>query len=226
MEPNLYVADFQEPGIYLVTCDKGHRVAYCLQQQRFEVLFEAGLVAVADGYYREAVSSFATSLERFWEFFSSVITSDRGISEENWASTWKMIQNQSERQLGAFVMAHLLHLGTVPTGLTEKEVAFRNSVIHKGHIPQRSEAIGFATTVLKLVSPLLDELKEHYPSAVNQSVKRHVEQLGKTVTSGFRICYLSNPTVISVSRALSEPVPTLEEAIGRYERSRLRHPRG
>jgi hypothetical protein len=33
------------------------------------VLFDIGANAVVDGYYREAITSFSASLERFYEYF-------------------------------------------------------------------------------------------------------------------------------------------------------------
>ena len=57
-----------DDGKYEVTCTRGHKETVILQQQKFEILFEIGAHAIIDGYYREAVSSFAASLERFYEF--------------------------------------------------------------------------------------------------------------------------------------------------------------
>ena len=54
--------EFRDDGRYEVTCPKGHQAIVFLQQQKFELLFEIGAYAIADGYYREAVSSFAASL--------------------------------------------------------------------------------------------------------------------------------------------------------------------
>lgn len=61
--------EVRDENHYALTCPKGHRNVVVLQQQKFEVLFEIGAHAIEDGYYREAVSSFTASLERFYEFF-------------------------------------------------------------------------------------------------------------------------------------------------------------
>jgi hypothetical protein len=53
--------EFRDDGRYEVQCPRGHRSITILQQQKFEVLFQIGAYAIADGYYREAVSSFASS---------------------------------------------------------------------------------------------------------------------------------------------------------------------
>lgn len=46
----------------------GHVVAFTLDTLRFELLFESGIVALLAGFRREAVSSIAAALERFYEF--------------------------------------------------------------------------------------------------------------------------------------------------------------
>ena len=71
-----------------------------LESTKYSILFDFGLVAIMDGYYREAVSSIAASLERLYEFFIRVVCTKHDIPfkyvEENWAHVAK----QSERQLG------------------------------------------------------------------------------------------------------------------------------
>ena len=60
--------EFGDDGKYEVVCPKGHKSITLLQQQKFELLFDIGAYAIVDGYYREAVSSFTSSLERCYEF--------------------------------------------------------------------------------------------------------------------------------------------------------------
>ncbi|WP_281888416.1 hypothetical protein [Paenibacillus sp. YYML68] len=60
--------EVQEGSYYRVVCRKGHETTVFLQEEKFEILFEMGSMALLDGYPREAVSSFASSLERFYEF--------------------------------------------------------------------------------------------------------------------------------------------------------------
>ncbi len=73
--------EFRDDGRYEVTCPKGHKSVTILQQQKFEVLFDIGAYAIVDGYYREAVSSFTSSLERFYEFFVKAVLLNKGIGE-------------------------------------------------------------------------------------------------------------------------------------------------
>lgn len=56
-------------GRYVYTCNQGHTRTSVLQQDRFQLLFQIGIHAIVDGYPREAVADFASSLERFFEFF-------------------------------------------------------------------------------------------------------------------------------------------------------------
>lgn len=96
--------EFRDDGRYELTCASGHRVTTVLQQQKFEVLFDIGAHAILDGYYREAVSSFAASIERFYEFAVRVILASSSGSDELFKDAWKPVSIQSERQLGGFVL--------------------------------------------------------------------------------------------------------------------------
>ncbi len=72
--------NIRDDGIYEATCPEGHKTYTLLQQLLFEVLFDIGAYAITDGYYREAVSSFTASLERFYEFYVKVISLKYGVS--------------------------------------------------------------------------------------------------------------------------------------------------
>ncbi|WP_238149350.1 hypothetical protein [Arsenophonus endosymbiont of Aleurodicus floccissimus] len=69
--------EFKNDGRYEITCQNGHSSITFLQQQKFEILFDIGACAIIDGYYREAVSSFTSALERFYEFFIKVVCIQR-----------------------------------------------------------------------------------------------------------------------------------------------------
>src|SRR6266508_600785 len=142
------VAEFRDDGRYEVTCLKGHNSTTILQQQKFEVLFDIGAYAIVDNYYREAVNSFTSSLERVYEFFIKAVLLDKGIDDNRILQTWKMTASQSERQLGAFVFVYLTEFKSPPTLLNSTNVQFRNEVIHKGKIPTRQQALEYGQSVL------------------------------------------------------------------------------
>ena len=131
--------EYNDSGLHDVTCRRGHRIIALLQDQKFEVLFDLGARAILDGYYREAVSSFTASLERFHEFAVRCLLKRSKISSAKSEEAWKSVSNQSERQLGAFVFVWLTHFGEPPAILTNNDVTFRNAVVHKGRIPTRVE---------------------------------------------------------------------------------------
>lgn len=58
----------REDRLYTGKCPKGHGLLLALQTLPHEMLFEIALNAIYDGYYREAVTSFCSSMERFFEF--------------------------------------------------------------------------------------------------------------------------------------------------------------
>lgn len=218
----IYQAELQDDGLYRMECSRGHRTVTCLQEQKFEVLYDIGANAIVDRYYREAVSSFAASLERFYEFYVSVIADKYQVNDETFQKCWKQVINQSERQLGAFIFVYMIEERSIPPLLSGKSVEFRNSVVHKGKIPTRDEAIAFGKEILGLVSPLLRHLKANYSDQVSGAVGRHVMKTRQAITGDPNIQFLTIATTISIAGGNTAADPTLEDTLARLERERAR----
>jgi hypothetical protein len=211
----LHAVEVQDSGLYRLTCERGHESVVFVQEQKFEVLYEIGVNAICDRYYREAVTSFTAALERFYEFAIRVICLDREILPSSIDQTWKAVAAQSERQFGAYAFLSLLHFGIPPQALTRSQNEFRNAVVHKGTIPSREDAIAYGQVVLNLIVPQLSALKEHASSAVNATVHQHLNALWNEPAARQQNATMTIITTISISRDNSEPQPTLSDALRR-----------
>jgi hypothetical protein len=161
-----------DSGKYQVACGHGHTSTVVLNNLKFELLFEMGINAIVDGYAREAVSSFSAALERFYEFYWRVALTHLSIPEEKLAAAWKVLSRQSERQLGAYVSASLALTKEPPRLLSpNKEVEFRNNVIHKGYVPMDEEATEFGDAVMVLITEELEKLRRIAPKALESVYK-------------------------------------------------------
>jgi hypothetical protein len=192
---------FRDDGRYEVACPKGHQAVVLLQQQKFELLFDIGAYAIADGYYREAVSSFAASLERFYEFFIRALMLQKGIAPAVIDGTWKTVAAQSERQLGAFTFLYALEFGRPPQLLSRGRVDFRNDVVHKGRIPTRPEALDYGQAVLDVVRPILKAAQGRFSEGVKKTVFRQLSESRTAADQGQLAATLSISTIISISAA-------------------------
>ena len=144
------VVTIADDGRHEVRCAAGHVSTVFLDNLKFELLFEIGLNALVDDHSRDAVSSFAASLERFYEFFWHVACRVNNVPPEEAAKAWKLVARQSERQVGMFITAHLILLKRSPALLnTNTDVKLRNDVIHGGYIPTQDEACAFGNVVMK-----------------------------------------------------------------------------
>nr|WP_293912574.1 hypothetical protein [Deinococcus sp.] len=164
-------AEYHDSGIHDLTCGScSTRFTVYLRKHKFEMLFDLATRALIDGYAREAVASFAASLERFFEFYTRAAVLERSSDAgEDFAEvsgrleqTWKLMAAQSERQLGAFSLAYLWREGRSPDFLSPQSLGsdFRNRVIHRGYLPQRREVDAYAARVFALIDRLLTELGE------------------------------------------------------------------
>ena len=216
----VYPTELQDSGLYLVRCRFGHETVAYTQEMKFEWLFELGAHAIIDGYYREAVASFNSALERFYEFYIKVICAKRGISVSVFDDSWKEVSAQSERQLGAYLFVYLLENNAKPPLLHRKLVEFRNDVIHKGKIPAREEAVVYGQAVLDLIGPILNRLKQQDSEHVRIVVGQHVQNMMKQIRCGPNTMGMTWPTILSI--ASGEPPSTLREGLDRltFERKR------
>jgi hypothetical protein len=164
--------------LYKVTCPNGHTSEFALRNFKYALLFEIGLSALAKGYHREAASSFATALERFYEYSIGVLLMHKfsaqttGMFDEQaimrFDKLWKTGLKLSERQLGAFYALYFNEFDEAPVMLDEafsksikhsiikNPVNFRNRIVHEGYIPSYEEAFQYGEAVSKYMLLLIN----------------------------------------------------------------------
>lgn len=158
--------ELNDSGRYELVCDYGHSTIASLQIEKFKILYEVGAYAILDGYYREAVTSFTASLERFYEFFIRAKMLEEGHTIESISAMWNLVKSQSERQLGAFIFLYSQSFGSPPALLSNSKTTFRNEVVHKGKIPSRREALDYGEAILDVINPLHTQAHERFPKGI------------------------------------------------------------
>lgn len=166
-------APFNDSGFYRFQCAENHVHEIVLVQMRFEVLAETAMQAIVDGYYRDAVASFAAALERFYQFYIDVVAHSKGVAPVVQVATWKHVVKQSERQLGMFIGVYQLENGDVPPLLDQNRVKLRNQVIHQGYLPTEEDAIDFGQAVVDLIQPLINQMMPRYITDIEALTNVH-----------------------------------------------------
>ncbi len=93
-ESPVEIADeFNDDNFYELTCPSGHVTFFHIQAPKFELLFQLGVLALADGYSREAVATFATSADVFAEFCLRVLLRRAGFNNDAQAEARKLWEN-------------------------------------------------------------------------------------------------------------------------------------
>lgn len=148
---------------------------------KFDLLFESGLSAIHDLYFREAVASIASSLERFYEYCIEILTFD--LDKETYKKMWKIISNQSERQIGAFYFLFFNSFNILPNFLTETDTAFRNKVIHKGYFPTKEETFEFTKKVYTIIESNFTTLQQKYSEKMVTHYENYQQNLFLNATN-------------------------------------------
>lgn len=162
-----------------IVCPNGHKCIVILRAQRFEILFHMGMSALLDGYAREAVSSIAAALERFYEFCTKVWVIQRGGKLSTFQGTWKQLARHSERQYGAYLMLRMLESGETSKP-DQKLIEFRNRVIHQGHIPSTDEGLRYAEDVFNEIVATLTWLRPRMAEVIDKiATEELLEMVGQ-----------------------------------------------
>jgi hypothetical protein len=191
--------ELRDDDKYELTCQFGHKTTTILQQLRFEILFDIGAHAILDGYYREAVLSFTSSLERFYEFAIRVFLNKISKSDDLFQNCWKKISSQSERQYGAFIFLWASFFNGVPELLSGTQIEFRNDVIHKGRIPSRDEAFKYGETILGIVNPKIILMQEILKVEIENVVFYHLHKCKTISDHAEPVATMCEPTILSLS---------------------------
>ncbi|STY63173.1 hypothetical protein M3704_04920 [Mannheimia haemolytica] len=183
-----HYAEINNDFRYTFTCPRGHKNTFIDPSHRYETLFQIGATAIIDGYYREAISSFTASLERFYEFFINIKLMKDGINQEVIESIWDKVKSQSERQLGAFIFLYTQHFKEKPNLISNRLIELRNNVTHKGKIPTKNEAIEYGQAILDLITIYLKHILPSFEIQIrkltfNQLKERNIENV-HTATIG------------------------------------------
>jgi hypothetical protein len=197
-----------DQNVYEFICPQEHKNAIILQEEKFELLFESAANAILDGYYREAVSSIASGLERFYEFFINIIIENNGINNSLFEKIWKLVKNQSERQLGAFLLTYLYHYNKFPPVLHDSQICFRNKVIHNGFFPDYKSTIEYGNKVLHILYEMIFELKKTNQMDIDSLTKKRMSKLAieaKRISNN--ISTVSNPSIINLNLSLENFKP-------------------
>lgn len=210
----LFLVSFKEDSCYETKCILGHETKLFLHDPKYQILFEIGAHAIIDGYYREAVSSFTASLERFYEYSLRVFLQKDG-HQDLFQQCWKQVSKQSERQLGAFIYLWALNFGKAPDLLSSNQTGFRNDVIHNGKIPTREEAVNYGNAVLAAVQPMTNRIREQFAKDVNELDIQNCKSLKRG-----DIVVIGMANTINIASAKRIKVPSLEENLIRIEKQR------
>ncbi len=139
-----------DDNVIFVSCIKHNSVVY-FENLKFDLLFESGLKAIKDYYYREAIASVTASLERFYEYIIRYLLYE-SVELTIYQDAWKEVSKLSERQLGAFSFLFLREFGIPPKILSSDDASFRNNVIHKGYFPNEKETLSFTSKVASIIT--------------------------------------------------------------------------
>jgi hypothetical protein len=211
------ITDYYDDGIVYATCSAGHETAQLVQSSKFEILLESGAIALLDGFTFEAVASFSAALERFCEFALRVGCVARGLSPEPYASMFKEMAKQSERQLGAFMLFYAIEFGKAYKPDT-KMSEFRNSVIHKGTIPTVEEANRYAAYVYEAIFSLYRNLRDKHSDHVMAVVMQGLAEKQAKVPKGMHIS--TNSTTIFFKGAQADAPSNFAKALDAFKKAR------
>lgn len=145
------------------------------------------------------MSSFASGLERFYEFSLRVFLENSSMPDALFQSSWKNVASHSEHHLGAFVFWWASSFNELPELLSNAQVCFRNDVIHKGKIPTNDEAAKYGNSVFRVLRPKMLAVQERFPGYASKVAFKHLRDCRSDSDNGKLISTVSIPTIANLT---------------------------
>ena len=84
-----YSIEITDKLLYEFSCKNGHLNRFFITNTKYELLFDMGLCAYLNGFYREAVLDFAASLERFYENCINIFLIERYLNQNAYGEKYQ-----------------------------------------------------------------------------------------------------------------------------------------
>ena len=225
-DTSLYPVQVTDSGIIHFPCKRGHEAVVQLYDDRYELLFDSGASALFDGYPREAVASFAASIERFYEYVTKLLARTEGVSQLLVDGVWKDISKRSECQLGAFRFTHLLHFKLAAPEMPHNWIKFRNDVTHNGIFPSYEKAVEYGQYCLDHIETIFDSLRDpKYVTTMHELAKELADDRRAKVPKGQKpLLMIRRGIIYHVVNPDNEKI-TLASWLEEQKKDRARHER-
>lgn len=209
----LNYVQLRDSNLYEFVCRAGHKNIICLQNSKFELLFDSGALAFLDGYLREAVSSIASALERFYEFYIRVMSFEREIPIDEYNKTWRLVKSSSERQFGGFLFLYLFSQKRSPVFDFQKNSEFRNKVIHQGYIPPIDKTLEYCTDVMNFILSMIQILEEDYSDSLERVIRYDLASLAAQYSGNYQTITLALATIVGIHQPRGNSPANFQEAV-------------
>lgn len=210
--------ELNENNLYTFTCDQNHTTQTCLQNPRFEILFDIGVKALQEGFQDAAVSRFAAALENFYEYCIKVWLYANELKTPEIDSLWNDIK-LSERRLGAFyalfsIDKHRYNYLTNINLSIQKWAKFRNDVIHNGYLPSYNESFQKAEEIYLFIRKIMTHFKNNYSKEIIQITEQYLLNIPAQAA---RVSTLHHTTILNIADTHCRDDISFQDAINMNE---------
>lgn len=171
-----------ETGFYEFRCSNGHLNQKIFLPHPFELHFNNACYSILSSNYRDAIVSFASSLDCFYKLFVEIYfyqeEKERSVIRDLFKSIYL-----SERRFGAFMATHVIAFGDLPKKLNSSSVSLRNDVVHNGKFPNLKEAEKFGQECLEIILPTTLRMKSYLRNGVTKERNYFLEDAKSFATS-------------------------------------------
>lgn len=197
---------------YKHECSCGTVNYFYLEQQDFEILFDIGAYSILEGNYREAVVSFASSLDKFYEFFVKANYYEKKLDDASVEAASKQLY-LSERIFGGYYSLYLYRFKKTPHILKDINVKLRNKVVHRGLFPDKMEALKFGENVLDIIQKTIDYIYINKKYRIQYGIKKIRNSQYKIALDFFKKNNITNYNSVCMSSVIKFTVQRFENEI-------------
>jgi len=150
-----------EKDVSIIKCKHGHETLIISDSQKFENLLYFAFSSFQSHFYHQTISNMTSAYENLQELIIKMILKTNNIQDSEIEDSLK-IMKLSERRLGGFYYLFQNTFNKKPKlPNSNKEVAFRNKVIHNGYICTKKETLNYMIEMYKIIMQTINEIEDY-----------------------------------------------------------------
>jgi len=150
-----------EKNISIIKCENGHETLIVSDSHKFEDLIYFAFSSFQSNFFHQTIANITSAYEMLQEMIIEMVLLKKEIDSSKILESLKKMK-LSERRFGGFYYLFLSEFNTIPTLPSQnKEIPFRNKVIHNGYICNKKETFEYMIKMFNIINKTINDIQDN-----------------------------------------------------------------